>query len=66
MNLLRILKFIASHPLNRGGRLSAILRFIRYQFATRLFESKFLVNWVDDTKFLVSKGETGLTGNLYC
>ena len=66
MNLLRILKFIASHPLNRGGRLSAVLRFVRYQFATRLFESKFLVNWVNDTKFLVSKGETGLTGNLYC
>jgi len=66
MNLLRILKFIASHPLNRGGRLSACLKFIIYQIATRLFESKFLVNWVNDTKFLVSKGETGLTGNLYC
>ena len=66
MNLLRILKFIAAHPLNRGGRLSAVLKFIRYQFATYLFESKFLVNWVNDTKFIVSKGETGLTGNLYC
>lgn len=66
MNLLRILKFIAAHPLNRGGRLSAVLRFFRYQFATRLFESKFLVNWVNNSKFLVSRGETGLTGNLYC
>lgn len=66
MNLLRILRFIAAHPLNRGGRLSAVLKFFRYQFATRLFESKFLVNWVNNSKFLVSKGETGLTGNLYC
>ena len=66
MKLISIIKFIAFHPLNRGGRLSAVLKFIRYQFATKLFESKFLVNWVNDTKFLVSKGETGITGNLYC
>ena len=66
MKLFSIIKFIAFHPLNRGKRLSAVLKFIRYQFATRLFESKFLVNWVNDTKFLVSKGETGITGNLYC
>ncbi|MBU2898370.1 FkbM family methyltransferase [Vibrio hepatarius] len=66
MSLLRILKFIALHPLNRGGRLSVVFKFIRYQFATKLLESKFLVNWVNDAKFLVSKGETGLTGNLYC
>jgi FkbM family methyltransferase len=64
--LLNILKFIALHPLNKGGRLSAVLRFFRYQIVTRLFKSKFLVDWVNDTKFLVSKGETGLTGNLYC
>ena len=66
MNFLRIVRFIASHPLNESGRLSAVLKFIRYQFATRLFDSKFLVNWVNDAKFIVSKGETGLTGNLYC
>jgi len=66
LNILSILKFIVLHPLNRGARLSAALKFIRYQIATRLFNSKFLVDWVDETKFLVSKGETGLTGNLYC
>ncbi len=66
MNFLRIVRFIASHPLNEGERLSAVLKFIRYQFATRLFDSKFLVDWVNDAKFIVSKGETGLTGNLYC
>lgn len=30
-----------------------------------LFEAKFIVDWVDDTKFIVSKNETGITGNLY-
>ena len=66
MGLLRILKFIVSHPMNRGAGLSAVLKFIRYQLAIRLFSSKSLVNWVNETKILVSKGETGLTGNLYC
>lgn len=66
MGLLKVLKFIALHPLNRRGVLSAVLRFLRYQVATRLFKSKVLVDWVDDTKILISRGETGLTGNLYC
>ena len=66
MGILSVLKFIVLHPLNRGGRLSAVLKFIRYQIATRLFKSKFLIDWVDETKFLVFRGETGLTGNMYC
>lgn len=66
MFIFNVLKFIVLHPLNRDGRLSAVLKFIRYQIATRLFKSKFLIDWVDETKFLVFRGETGLTGNLYC
>jgi len=64
--LLNVLKFIVLHPLNKGGRMSAVLRFFKYQVATRLIKSKFLIDWVNDTKFLISKGEISLTGNLYC
>ena len=46
--------------------MSAVLRFFKYQVATRLIKSKFLIDWVNDTKFLISKGEISLTGNLYC
>lgn len=66
MTLLNILIFIASHPLNKGFRLYAFSKFFSYQIASKLFKSKFLIDWVNDAKFLVSKGETGLTGNLYC
>ena len=65
-NLINIIKFITSHPFNKGKKLSAVSRFLRYQVAIRLIKSKFLIDWVDDSKFLVSAGETGLTGNLYC
>lgn len=65
-NLINVIKFITSHPFNKGKKLSAVSRFLRYQVAVRLIKSKFLIDWVDDSKFLVSAGETGLTGNLYC
>ena len=66
MDLFRIIKFIVLHPMNRGSRIYAVLKFIKYQISVRLFDAKFLVDWVDDAKFIVSKGETGLSGNLYC
>lgn len=66
MNLINIIKNLVLHPLNRGREFTGILMFIRYQFATRLLDSKFLVNWINDSKFLISKHETGLSGNLYC
>jgi len=66
MSLLSVIKFIVLHPLNGGRRLNAVLKFIRYQLASSLFEAKFLVDWVNDVKFIVFRGETGITGNLYC
>ena len=66
LNLINVIKFITSHPFNKGKKLSAVSRFLKYQVAIRLIKSKFLIDWVDDSKFLVGAGETGLTGNLYC
>jgi FkbM family methyltransferase len=65
-NLINIIKFITRHPFNEGKKLSAVSRFLKYQVAIRLIKSKFLIDWVDDSKILVSAGETGLTGNMYC
>lgn len=66
LKLLNIIKFIVSHPFNKRKKLSAIFRFLNYQIAIRIMKSSFLINWVDNTKILVSAGQTGLTGNLYC
>jgi FkbM family methyltransferase len=64
-NLINIIKLITNHPFNKGKKLSAVSRFLRYQVAIRLIKSEFLIDWVDDSKFLVSAGENALTGNLY-
>lgn len=66
MNLFKILKFIFLHPFNRESRISAVLTFFRYQFSSKLFNQKLIINWVNNTKFIVSNGESGITGNLYC
>ena len=66
VKLCKILGFIFLHPLNKGSRITAVSRFFRFQLASRLSRQSSIVNWVDDTRFIVSNGESGITGNLYC
>lgn len=65
MSLFRILRFITGHPLNRGQRLRAVLRFVKWQVGSRLVPGSIVYDWVRDSRFLVKTGETGLTGNIY-
>ena len=64
--LLSILKVIVNHPFNSEHKLRSIIGFFKYQVETRLMGTKFLVDWVDDAKFITMKGENDLNGNLYC
>jgi len=63
--LLAILKLILNHPFNSGHKIRSIIDFFKWQTASRLMDKKFIINWVNNSKFIVSKGESGLTGNLY-
>jgi FkbM family methyltransferase len=65
MSLVSLLKFITSHPLNQDAKLEAIVRFGKWQLGSRLIDSEIVYEWVNDSKFLVRTGETGLTGNIY-
>jgi len=65
MALLKTLDFIINHPMNRGNRFRSILRFLNWQIASRMAPGAILYEWVNGAKFVVKKGETGLTGNIY-
>ena len=65
MSLFSVLKFITNHPVNRGQRLASIARFAKWQISSRLAPGAILYDWINDSKFLVRNGETGLTGNIY-
>jgi hypothetical protein len=65
MNLVNNLWFL-SHPLNQQHKLEAIIRFLRWQVGSRIVSGDIVYYWINDTKFIVRPGETGLTGNIYC
>lgn len=65
-SLFFILKYIYKHPLNKNRKLKAIFNFFKWQFISFFLKRGQIVKWIDDTKFIVRKGDTGLTGNLYC
>lgn len=65
MSLLNTIKFITTHPLNRDHKLNSIVRFVKWQVGSRLVPGAIVFDWINGSKFLVTTGETGLTGNIY-
>ena len=65
MSFFNTLKFITSHPLNRGRKLMSLLQFAKWQVGSRIVPGAVVFDWVNGSKFLVKPGETGLTGNIY-
>jgi FkbM family methyltransferase len=66
MALLDSVRFVLEHPLNRGRGLDALLRIARWQLGTRAMGRRAVVDWVGGARFIAGRGETGLTGNIYC
>jgi FkbM family methyltransferase len=65
MSLVSLVRFITSHPLNRNDRLGALARLVKWQVASRLQPGDHVQLWINQSRFLVRRGETGLTGNIY-
>ena len=65
MGLLNTLRFITGHPLTRDRKLDAVRRFASWHIRSRLAAGPVEVPFVDDTKLLVTPGQTGATGNIY-
>lgn len=63
--LVRVLKGIAGHPLNKGRAGRALLRYVGWQVRSRLTSAPMVYAWVSGAKLLVRNGEHGLTGNIY-
>lgn len=69
MIVLNTLKFVFTHPLNRGHRGGALLRWLRWQLGSRLLAARgaaVLLPFVNEVRLLVRPGMTGATGNIYC
>jgi FkbM family methyltransferase len=66
VTLFGILRFIASHPLNRTSKARAIGRFLRWQAISRLRSTPTALPFIDDTTLVCESGMVGATGNYYC
>jgi FkbM family methyltransferase len=66
MPLLKTLKFIVNHPLNKNGKNKAIVRFLKWQLFSTFFSYPVVYPFVENTKLIIKKGMTGATGNMYC
>ena len=66
MALANTLGFIVRHPLNRNRKLRGLWQFARWQIRIRFGGGPVVHDWISGSKFLVARGETGLTGNVYC
>jgi FkbM family methyltransferase len=65
-SLLSLLSHVTRHPLNKGGRVRALGRFLRWQLASRLGIGAIALPFVNGTRLLATSGMTGATGNWYC
>jgi FkbM family methyltransferase len=65
IEILALIKFITSHPLNANKKCKSIITFIKWQIGIRLLKKKVISPWVNDSVFICGLSETGLTGNLY-
>jgi FkbM family methyltransferase len=66
MPLLKTLAFIANHPLSRGHKARALGDYFKWQIGSRLVRGQVIHNWINGARIIVHRGETGVTGNLYC
>lgn len=63
--LFSVLRFVMNQPLTAERKLAALFGFFRWQIGARLLKRQVIVPWVDDSRFILAAGDTGLTGNLY-
>lgn len=58
-------KFMLRHPLTKHQKVPTLIRFLKWQFYGRMFPYPVIYPFIGDVKLIVSKGETGATGNIY-
>lgn len=65
LSLLSTLRFILGHPLNSGSRAQALRRFVAWQIGSRLVPGPVVMEFVNGSRLVVSRGMPAVTGNLY-
>ena len=65
LNIFKTIKYLYSHPLTAGKGFAVLVKFFLWQFANLFSKNKKIFDWVNDSKLIMRKGETSVTGNYY-
>lgn len=65
MRIIRTLQYLMYHPINKSQKIKALIRFVKWQIASRLTAGSIVFDWIDNAKVIVKSGDTGMTGNIY-
>ena len=65
LNIFKTIKFLYSHPLTAGKGFAVLVKFFSWQFSNLFLNSKKIFSWVNESKLIMRKGETSVTGNYY-
>ena len=65
-SLMQLLKFVLLHPLNKKKKLATLMRVIKWQLVSRVFEYPIALPFVNQTFLLTTKGMESATANYYC
>jgi len=66
LSLVKILKHLVKHPLNKSNKVGALIGFTKWQIGSRLVPGEVIYQWVNNSRLVACTGETGITGNIYC
>lgn len=64
-NLTTALFFFMNHALTKKHRIKTFFRILNWQFTSRLASKPTVIDWINGSRFYASRGETGVTGNIY-
>lgn len=56
---------LVTHPGAKGRAVSTLVRYGKWQLASRLLGQTYVMPWIDDARLYVSRGEAMVTHNLY-
>lgn len=66
ISLIKLIKFVWKHPSNKNFKISAILRVLRWQIASRLMPSLIALPYYNKTQLFGKKGMTSASNAWYC
>lgn len=63
--MLRTIKFVLNHPLNKGKAVASLVHLFKWQVFSRIYKFPVVYPFTQNSKLLVWHGLTGATGNVY-